>query len=300
SLSPANAHALPGAEIAAYRSCNGFVLLPPSVEVASRRDRLPPAHRRAQLTRSMERNRELARRSIPSVYLYSAAVTASGARRFGVNIESWRRQGFVGSAVEPRFLRRAGRSIVSRLRHGRRITIQHPNGTHLELGLAGRQPFLDDGMVDAQDLVGGRTWTLLPSGFVRVTLDERRGEGRFISNLPSRNFRGIFAGADWTFHDGRLARHSLEQGRTSFERRFRGAGAERVRPALLAVGLNPELHDYPLGEDQEQGLVTLYIGHNDDYGGRTRGSFRDYALLRGAQLLVDDKPLRLQPRSERN
>ena len=44
-------------------------------------------------------------------------------------------------------------------------------------------------------------------------------------------------------------------------------------------------------EDLEKGVVTLYIGYNDDFGGQTPGSFREYALLRGADVLVDGEPI---------
>lgn len=72
---------------------------------------------------------------------------------------------------------------------------------------------------------------------------------------------------------------------------YRKAGRERNRPAALGIGLNPELHDFPRVEDQELGVVAVEIGRNDDLGGRTRGSYRQFALLRGADLFVDDRQL---------
>jgi leucyl aminopeptidase (aminopeptidase T) len=288
---PSDAFAISRAELGTIAACDGYVFLPPGPEALKGRDRLPSAHRRALSRRQQDWNRSLALHSVPTVYLLAGSVTESAARHFGVNLEEWRRESFRASAVAPSRLRREARPFANRLRQGNRITITHPNGTHLELGLVGRQPVIDDGMVDRQDVSNGLMGTVIPAGSMVVAIDERVAEGRLISNLPSRYSGRAISGIAWTFRKGRLDRYEIEVGKSQFEGLYRRAGRERDRPALLYIGLNPEIHEFPRAEDQALGTLCLGIGHNDDFGGRTRGKFREYALLRGADLFIDDRPV---------
>lgn len=288
---PSNANAISPVEVAALQACDGYVYIPPSLENLQRREELPLRHRRATYRRSAQWNQELLRRSVPSVYLLDATVTRSAATQYDVNFSAWRRESSRASSVDPRVLQRAARPLARQLQRGRRVTIDHPNGTHLELALVGRPPILDDGMVDADDRQAGRIWTTIPSGLLTVAVEEGFAEGHWFSNRPSRHRRGAIRRMGWTFRKGRLVHYEIGEGRNIFEANYRSAGAERNRPALVSVGLNSEIRNFPLAEDQERGVVTLYVGHNDDFGGRTRGSFREYALLRGADLTVDGRPL---------
>ena len=102
---------------------------------------------------------------------------------------------------------------------------------------------------------------------------------------------GLMSNLQWTFRNGRLAHHEIGRGKTLFDDSYRTAGREKDRPGVLLIGLNPEIRDFPLAEDQESGVVTVEIGHNEDFGGRTRGTFRSFATLRGADLYVDDELL---------
>ena len=288
---PANENAISRAELAATSECDGYIAFPASPIELRRWDRLPDAHRRSLEQRWHSWNRALARHSVPAVYLLAAGATKSSARYYGVPFDAWRRESLRATAVDPRLLRREARPLVERLVQGRRISISHPNGTHLELGLIGRPPRVDYGVVDPKVLSDGSVWTTLPAGSLVVALDGRVAEGRFVSNRPSRHRRGVISGVTWTFRGGRLVHHRIEQGRRLFEDSYRSAGRERDHPSLLWVGLNPEIRDFPLAEDQERGVIALGLGHNDDFGGRTRGTYREYALLRGAELFVDDRPV---------
>jgi leucyl aminopeptidase (aminopeptidase T) len=290
-FSPADANAIPLAEVAAVGRSSGYIMLPPTPEEGRRRELMPPAHRRAFERRASEWNRVLQQHSVPCVWLLAATATASAARSYHIDIRKWRRESLEGSTLDPRFFQRSARPIARRLRRGRRLVITHPNGTHVELGLLGRSPVLEDGKVDAKDVAEGRFWTTIPSGWLSVALDERVADGFFRSNRASRHRRGLVHDLSWTFRHGRLHDHRAGSGRELFEGPYRAAGRERDRPAYFSIGLNPKIRDFPLAEDQGWGVVTLYVGHNDDYGGRTRGRYRDFALLEGATVLVDDAPI---------
>jgi len=288
---PEDIGALSRAEVAAAKSCDGYVFLPAGPDDLARLETLPLPLRQAYNRRRRDWWELLVRYSVPSVYLLAASATPSAARRFGVNISRWTREAVRASVVPREKIQSGARSVASRFRRGRSIRISHPNGTELELALLRRQPVIDDGVVDRQDLSIGRVGTVVPGGYVSVALDEAVADGEFVSNRPTRTRSETYRGIRWTFEQGRLKSCTVESGSGFLGSAYRAAGPERDRPAILVVGLNPELHDFPFAEDQERGVVTLYIGHNDDFGGQSQGSFRRFALLRGATLSVDRRPV---------
>jgi len=288
--SPRDASAIGAAELAAVAAADAYVYLPGPDDL--KRWVELPAVRRETLDRVIDDwNQVLRRHSVRAVYLHYAAATPLAAQEYGVDVDAWRRETLEGSAIDPAALRRGAHAVASHLWRGHRLTVTHPNGTRLDLALAGRAPLVEDGSVDAEDLRAGRNWTVLPAGFLITAVHERTAEGLFVANRPSRRRRGVVEGARWSFREGRLDEYHHEKGGEMVEESFQKAGRERDRPALFQLGLNPKLRDAPLQEDQERGIVTLYIGHNDDFGGRTRGGFRDYALIEGADVAVDGRPV---------
>jgi len=230
-------------------------------------------------------------RGARACYAYFASATEAAARAYEVDLGSWRREVREASTVDPAVFRRSARRFAGRLRSGRRVTITHPNGTRIDLGLSGRIPYIDDGSVDADDIRMGHTWTVVPSGLAIVALNERFAEGRFVANRPSRHRRGVNPGIQWTFHDGRLISYESDDRSQGFAEAFRSAGPGHDRPALFSIGLNPRLRNAPLQDDQAVGVVSLYVGHNEHFGGRNRVNFADYALLEGADVSVDGHPI---------
>jgi leucyl aminopeptidase (aminopeptidase T) len=278
-------------EAASIANCDGFVHLASSPEDVRRRGRLSGARHRALVQYEREIHEVLVRNAIPSAYLMAADPTKKTAHYYGVDPARWTRECLRGSSVDPQTLQNIARPLAHSLQRGHTVTITHPNGTHLELGLVGRKPYLDDGTVDERDLREGHIWTALPSGLLVVPVDERVAEGRLVSNRPSQHSQGSMLDIQWTFRRGRLDHYELGTGRELFEQAYLRAGRERDRPAVLTIGVNPEVRDLPRAEDEGLGVVTVHIGHNDDFGGRTRGTFRAFAIVEHADLLVDDVPV---------
>jgi hypothetical protein len=230
-------------------------------------------------------------RGLRACRLEFAGASPPLAELYGVDLAAWQRELYEGSLVPPKQLEATGQKIARSLAKGRRVTLTHPNGTHLTLGLKGREPVVLDGRIRPRDQRSGRLLTSLPSGVVIVPLDERFAEGTVRANLITRHYRGTFGDAHWTFRDGRLAEATAGAGRGVFDASWSRAGPERARPALFSIGLNPKIRSAPFLEDQRTGVVTVYIGRNADFGGRTRGAYREYAMLDGADVAVDGRPL---------
>jgi hypothetical protein len=282
--------ALGGHELALLNATDVWVYLPGPAD----RARLHAAPKAARLlldSWDMQWYRLARERGLRAARLELTSPDPKSAEFYGVDLATWRRELTEGSRLPRSALLRSIRPVVGRLERGHRMTITHPNGTRLELKLKQRPVSMQDGQVGDANLRSGRFMTVLPGGALYVTPDERFAEGVFLSNRPSRHGRGTFGRARWTFRAGRLAEYEIGEGRAEFEEAYRDAGRERDRPAFVSIGLNPKIRDAPLFEDFERGVVTLYIGRNVDFGGATRGDYRDFALLEGADLTVDDRPV---------
>ena len=217
-------------------------------------------------------------------------VTEDLAKEYGIDYSEWLLEILEASTVNTEIMSRHGRKISAMLEKGREILITHANGTKLELHLkGGRKPFLDDGVVDEEDVKSGYGEINVPSGEVVVAVDEDFAEGKFISNRSTSHgpALGKSEEGEWTFKDGRLVDFAYKRGEKNFRTLYKKAGPERDRPGIFSIGLNPKLHDAPLYEDQELGVVGVWIGANEWLGGSTEGDFRSWLLLRGADVRVD-------------
>jgi leucyl aminopeptidase (aminopeptidase T) len=216
------------------------------------------------------------------------------ARRYGVNLARWRNELIEAASFDAGILRRDGRRVARSFRRGREVLVTHPNGTNLRLRLAGRAPFVDDGVVDEQDIRAGSFLTSVPSGVTMVTVDESYAEGTFVANTQGVMFVHTrdtpLPPGSWTFREGRLRDFSFGGGGAEFRRTFRRSGPGKDRPGLLSVGLNPRISSIPLLFDQERGRICLGIGRNSFYGGATRRPhFVAYQSLRGGSITIDGR-----------
>jgi len=131
----------------------------------------------------------------------------------------------------------------------------------------------------------------LPSGLVRVALDEKVADGTLVSNRTSYYDDGKATGARFEFREGRLVDASFESGGERFDGPFKKAGKGRDQPGLFSLGLNPELHDTPQVEDIERGAALVSVGGNRQLGGRNSAQFFGWAITAGATVEVDGRPL---------
>ena len=215
------------------------------------------------------------------------------AQQYGISYSGWVRELLEASTLDPKQMVREGRKISATLERGSKVLISHSNGTKLELRLKGRKPYVDDGVVDEADVKAGFGESTVPSGVVMVAVDEEFAEGRFNANRPTRfgPSKGLTDQGRWDFENCRLAKFKYAKGEKEFNRLYVKAGPERDRIGILTIGLNPKIRDSPLFEDQERGVVTIYVGVNEWLGGANKGEFRTWLVLRGADVTVDGEPL---------
>ena len=214
------------------------------------------------------------------------------AKAYDVDQATWSRQLVAATLVDPARLERSAAPIVKALQTGRRLRITHPNGTDLTVGLAKRpaRTFL------GRPIVGDpkRRFDMLcslPSGSVRVALDESVADGTFVGNRTSYYDDGKATGATFHFQEGRLVEHEFDTGSERFDQPYLKGGPGRDRPGFLTIGLNPELHDTPQVEDIEAGAVMVSVGGNRNLGGKNKSPFFGWAVNAGGTVKVDGRAL---------
>lgn len=234
--------------------------------------------------------RRAAKARIRGARMYIARTGAGPSEYYHVDQGRWRAALERASLASPQRMHRLGTRLGQQLRRGKRARLTHPNGTDVEFRL-GRFPIqLDDALVDEADLRAGNNMTYIPGGVVGIAIDHTSGRGTVVGNHTVYPDSGPMSGIRWSFRDGRLVDRSAEEGEKGFEAAF-SAAPKKGRDLLsyVSVGLNPDLSDCPLMEDQEAGAVVLRIGGNRFAGGKNRCPYGAWVAVNGGNLSIDGK-----------
>jgi leucyl aminopeptidase (aminopeptidase T) len=215
------------------------------------------------------------------------------AAAWGVSPTTWRSQ-LIRATVDAdgKEIRTTAERVRRKLLKGKELRITATNGTDLTLKLRGRKPFVDDGVVSAEDLKLGNNMTVSPPGELAVAIDEKSAEGVAIASRPTFAGFGRLEGGQWEAHGGRLASAWYTEGQTAFDERFAKAPKGKDIVSVFSLGLNKALAaGVPQAEDQEAGAVTLAIGGNAGYGGSNKVGFSTWVVIGEATVAVDGAPL---------
>jgi leucyl aminopeptidase (aminopeptidase T) len=289
-------------EFAALKEAHAYIFLSGPLDTV-RGDSRPPRLEHREEAAEHEFFRLIQKYRVRTVRWDLGRTNEARARSYGVPLGTWRRELIEATSYDPRVLLRDGQRVAVALQRGNNVEITHPNGTHLQLRLAGRKPIVDDGVLDDADVRAGNVWTAVPSGVTTVTIDETYAEGTFVGNTPTVMFvedrERLLRPAGWTFEAGRLTKYEPDIPDEDFLRTFPKLPEGKGRPGILSVGLNPRISSIPTLLDQERGTVNLSIGRNSFFGGKTRAPrFTAHQAVRGATLTVDGRPLVKEGRLE--
>ncbi len=217
-----------------------------------------------------------------------ARATEANARYYGVDLGRWERELVAASMRNPAEFDRPSARLRRALEHGTTIRIRHPNGTDLSLALADREARSFLGRVTRETMK--RRFGMLasvPTAAVVVSLDESAAEGAIVSDRENYLPTGPVVKGSWKFSDGRLRSARYASGGARFREPYAKGGDGKDRPAFLEIGLDPALRVSPELEDSELGAITVGIGANAGYGGKSKSSFSSWLTVRGAELSID-------------
>lgn len=221
-----------------------------------------------------------------------ARATDANARFWGVPASRWRREVLAASTRDLGGLRRDVARLRKLLEGSGRLRLRHSNGTDLTLALVGRETHSGLGDVPPEAKTSRFAWMAsVPDANVYVTVDESTADGSVVSNRTNSMYGAPARGGRFEFENGRLVRGGFTSGGGPFVAAFRGGDAGKARPSLVEIGLDPAIRFAPMLEESERGAVTIGIGNNVPYGGKTSSRFASLLTVGGADLFLDDRPI---------
>jgi leucyl aminopeptidase (aminopeptidase T) len=208
------------------------------------------------------------------------------ARSYRLPLAAWQRMAIAASTVDFAALKDQITRLTPSLKNGE-VKITSPNGTNLNLRLAGREAYSEDCIVDAEDLDHGRNVANLPGGNILVCPDEMFAEGRVVFDRPTPYMGKWVGGIRLDFKDGVLGNYQARQNGDHFKASYEKASGEKNRIAAIGIGLNPKARIGFLQDGITAGVVTVAIGGNDDIGGANKTDFYFPSVLTKATLTID-------------
>jgi leucyl aminopeptidase (aminopeptidase T) len=224
-------------------------------------------------------------------------VTDGRARKWRVGKEQWRTSLLKACLADPTEMTTTGKRLARALRGTRKIRISHPNGTDVEVALAGVPARVYDGFPHPRK-AGYSEYDMManfPDGRLRIALDGTTAEGTIVST--HRSYEQVwfpwetYSGGRFEFAAGKLTAFSFDEGERRFARRFANGTPGKDRTGSLSVGLNPEIRGVPYLEDRERGCAQLAVGGNAYLGGTNPSDFVGWVSLSGAEICVDGSPI---------
>lgn len=232
---------------------------------------------------------------VRGVRMALARATPANARRWGVSLESWRRELLTSSMLDPNVMSRDAEKLRKALAGAGEVRVQHSNGTDLRLRLVRRKPVVVTGLATpaAARKAGGRFAYManVPDGSVYVAPDERTADGTVVANRTITQFFDPVRGARWSFREGRLVAQNYTSGGRLIRKAYSDGKSGRDRPAMVEVGLDPSTHMAPGMQENERGAVSIGMGSNVGFGGTTDADFNAILTVAGADLSVDGREI---------
>lgn len=224
-------------------------------------------------------------------------VTDSRARHWRVSKERWM-NGLLGACLaDPKEVAKSGKRLARALTGTKKVRITHPNGTDVEVALAGVPPRVYDGYPHPRNRAYSEYDMManFPDGRVRIALDAKTAEGRIVST--HRSYDEVwypwptFSGGTFEFSGGKLTSFAFKEGESLFAKRYARGTPGKDRTGSLGIGLHPTAKNLPYLEHIERGCVQLLVGGNDYLGGRNHSDFKGWITLAGSEICVDGTPV---------
>jgi leucyl aminopeptidase (aminopeptidase T) len=233
----------------------------------------------------------LENRNVPTLDLSISRVTEARARTYGFDYGEWHSSSLQAMAVDPKLMKKKGEPIARALSRARKGRITAPGGTDFEFEFHGATPTLSNGEIRPRKGVRSSYHASLPDGEVAIALKKGSGEGKVVSALPIPQAGHLIKALRWEFKDGRIkkvdADDHLDVFKMFFTEEKRKKGADQL--GWLQVGLNPAAKRGFLENSIVEGVITIGIGDNSDFGGSNRSAFGIPAFLDNATLEVDGR-----------
>ncbi len=219
------------------------------------------------------------------------SATAARARAYGLNHAAWRRTMYEAAAVDYTQLTKVGAKVASLLEGAREARVTDPGGTDLRFSIKGRRAYVNDGVIDKEDMARENFEISIPAGNVAIAPIEDSTEGRVVFELPILFAGRAAKGVSWRFAGGRMRRWGAGKGARPLVELYDKATGDKDRLASLTLGINPQARLGFNFNNIVAGGITLGIGSNESLGGSNKSAFFLSGTLGGATLTLDGRAL---------
>ncbi len=232
-------------------------------------------------------------RPIPSLDLGISRVTQARALTYGFDYAQWFSWSMQAMGADPKTMRKKGDSVARALLGAKKGRIIARGGTDFRFEFHGTKPSVHTGEIRPKKGVKSSYHASLPDGILGIALKKGSGEGRVVSTTPIPQMGRMIRGLSWHFEGGRIrmveAKENLDTFKTLFTEDKRKKGAGQL--GCLEIGLNPAAAYGFLDNQIVEGVVTIGIGDNSDWGGNNKSNFGFGIFFRDATLEVDGKKI---------
>jgi len=232
-------------------------------------------------------------RRVKTASLALSDITANRAGTYGLDLRGWKRAVETASIEDYSQVAKHGGKIRRLLQDGVDVHITSDNGTDLKFKLAGRRPFLNDGVIDEEDMKAGACSIFIPSGEVSVSVDEDSAEGRFVSNVPHGLMGRIIEGVEMRFSNGKVISLDAITNRSTLKSHYGASKGQKDRIGLLSLGLNTKVicgEFFDLNRIAS-GSISIGIGDNRSLGGVNESEFGFLATISDGNLTIDRRSI---------
>jgi leucyl aminopeptidase (aminopeptidase T) len=173
-----------------------------------------------------------------------------------------------------RELEQRGEHLSGVMGGGAQVHVTSPGGTDLTFSIAGREVFIDDGIISQWEVEHGRGWGHLPAGKVIVAPVAGTANGVLVSDMT--DYFGVrIGGTRIEFRDGEVTGARAEQNDDLLQLVLLEGRGDVRRLGGFEIGMNPEITEpigYSVWDSKSYGDVTLWIGDNTLIGGENEAS----------------------------
>lgn len=227
-------------------------------------------------------------RKVRSATLAIGTVTPQRARAYGFNYPAWKRTTETAMKADYGKIAATGRKLRALMEGAsHEVHLTSKNGTDLKFRLAGRKCWVDDGILDDEDLAAGTFDTTLPAGLVSVAPDEGTANGTIVFDLPIPIRGKLVDGLVWSFDNGNITKFTAKKNGEMVIPLWEKGTGDKNRFGSFGIGFNPGAKPGFLNNQIVSGAVTIGVGENKIIGGRNVSTFGFQGTLKCSTAVID-------------
>ena len=223
-------------------------------------------------------------------------VTPQRAKTYGFNFRDWKENVEDAIDVDYERMQYLGKKLADILEKSQQVEITNPEGTNLSFTLGGRNAYVNDGVIDDDDIEKGSIYASLPAGYVQVAAIETSACGAVSSNLPTANTGVLVQGIVLRFEKGRLVSFEGDKNVELIKGIWKKATGDKDRIGWLGIGLNPKIRTGFINNEIALGTATIGIGSNKELDGKNETDYGQEVTVARPTVKLDETTIIKQGR----